>query len=546
MCPPASQPGAAGSPGFQGLGICPEITEVLSRMGWEAPTAVQARAIPAALQAAAEGRRQDLVVLSETGSGKTGAFAIPILQDLLDHPAPFFCLIVSPTRELALQTAEVVSQIGEDMRVRLARLIGGVDSTRQQLQLGKKPHVVVCTPGRLLDHLTRTKGFSLDQVKYLVLDEADRLLDLDFARDLDIIISRCTSPERRTFLFSATMTPQVERLQRSCTQRPLRIEVSGGGARGAGDARREGAGGSGEAAVAAGDAPDAKGEAAGRITSGDSRDDPRGAPAGDGDLSPKSSSHPPLHPASNPPLNPPTSSSAHTAPSGTVAATLGSNLTQSIVVCPVSQKQAYLYYLLQENRGKRTLVFADKVTTVARLTFMLRTLGLETGAIHGQLDQERRVAALERFRSGETPVLVATDVASRGLDIQNVEVVINYDLPNVPADYVHRVGRTARAGRSGLALTLVTQYDIAHFYAIEELIQTRLDKLAVAQDRVRALAAPVDEALREAEQLMKDCGYSGNRREAEREKYARESLGDPNADMRRTQYKGPRQHKQKR
>jgi len=492
-----------GSPSFQELGICPEITEVLSRMGWDAPTPVQARAIPAALQAAAEGRRQDLVVLSETGSGKTGAFAIPILQDLLDHPAPFFCLIVSPTRELALQTAEVVSKIGEDMRLRLAQLIGGVDSTRQQLQLAKKPHVVVCTPGRLLDHLTRTKGFSLDQVKYLVLDEADRLLDLDFARDLDIIVSRCTNPDRRTFLFSATMTPQVERLQRSCTQRPLRIELSGG-------------------------TPTPAGKESSLIAVPDKQSEVRDPSAQDASAREEPAQKDQPH------------------SSGTVAATLGSNLTQNIVVCPVAQKQAYLYYLLQENRGKRALVFADKVTTVARLTFMLRTLGLEAGAIHGQLDQERRVAALERFRKGETPVLVATDVASRGLDIQGVEVVVNYDLPNVPAEYVHRVGRTARAGHSGLALTIVTQYDIAHFYAIEGLIKAKLDKLPVPQDRVRALGPAVDEALREAELLMKECGYSGNRREAEREKYARESLGDPNADMRRAQYKGPRQHRQKR
>jgi len=206
---PASQSDPRPEPGttFKDLGLSDSLCEACDSLGYKTPTPIQAQSIPHALQG------RDIIGLAETGSGKTAAFVLPILQALLTKPQPLHSLIIAPTRELAQQISRAVEALGAVASVRCALLIGGVDMMAQAISLGKKPHVVVATPGRLLDHLENTKGFSLRQLKYLVLDEADRLLDLDFGPVIDKVLK--TLPKRTTFLFSATLSSKLESLQRA-------------------------------------------------------------------------------------------------------------------------------------------------------------------------------------------------------------------------------------------------------------------------------------------------------------------------------------------
>merc|ERR1711939_388606 len=205
---------------FKDLGIVDELCDACTALGYKAPTPIQVESIPLALQ------NRDLIALAETGSGKTAAFALPILQALLDKPQPFFGLIIAPTRELAYQISQSFEALGSKIAVRCAVIVGGMDMVPQAIALGKKPHIIVATPGRLLDHLENTKGFSLRALKHLVMDEADRLLDLDFGPILDKILKILPRDDRRTYLFSATMSSKVEALQRASLQNPLRVAVS--------------------------------------------------------------------------------------------------------------------------------------------------------------------------------------------------------------------------------------------------------------------------------------------------------------------------------
>lgn len=204
---------------FKDLGVIDSICEACTNLGYKTPTAIQAEAIPLALQ------NRDLIGLAETGSGKTAAFAIPILQALMEQPASFFGLVLAPTRELAYQIGKSFDSLGSTINVRTAVIVGGMDMVPQSIALGKKPHIIVATPGRLLDHLENTKGFTLRSLKYLVMDEADRLLDMDFGPLLDKIL-KVLPRERRTFLFSATLSSKVESLQRASLSNPLRVSVS--------------------------------------------------------------------------------------------------------------------------------------------------------------------------------------------------------------------------------------------------------------------------------------------------------------------------------
>ncbi|KAI5308838.1 ribosomal RNA processing protein, partial [Ascosphaera atra] len=204
---------------FRDLGIIDSLCDACEMLGYKHPTPIQEEAIPLAMSG------RDLIGLAETGSGKTAAFALPMLQSLMDKPQPLFGLVLAPTRELAYQISEAFEALGSLISVRTAVIVGGMDMIPQAIALGKKPHVIVATPGRLLDHLENTKGFSLRTLKYLVMDEADRLLDLDFGPMLDKIL-KVLPRERRTYLFSATMSSKVESLQRASLQNPLRISIS--------------------------------------------------------------------------------------------------------------------------------------------------------------------------------------------------------------------------------------------------------------------------------------------------------------------------------
>lgn len=331
----------------------------------------------------------------------------------MEKPQPLFGLVLAPTRELAHQISQAIEALGSIISVRCAVILGGMDMIQQAIALGKKPHVIVATPGRLLDHLENTKGFSLRSLKYLVMDEADRLLDLDFGPILDKIL-KVLPRERRTVLFSATISSKVESLQRASLSNPLRISISANKYQ-------------------------------------------------------------------------------------TV-----STLLQSYLFIPYKYKDIYLIYLLNEFIGQPAIVFTRTVNETQRLAIMLRTLGLGAIPLHGQLSQSARLGALNKFRSRARDVLVATDVAARGLDIPNVDIVLNYDVPPDSKTYIHRVGRTARAGKSGHAITVVTQYDVEIWQRIEHALDKQLDEYKTEKEEVLVLSDRVGEAQRHAITEMKD------------------------------------------
>ena len=394
---------------FSDLGIIDQFCEACTKLGYKEPTPIQSEAIPLALQG------RDLIGLAETGSGKTAAFTLPMLQALWEKPQAFYGLVLAPTRELAYQISHQVEALGSEISVRCAVLVGGMDMVPQSIALGKKPHVIVATPGRLLDHLENTKGFSLRTLKYLVMDEADRLLDLDFGPILDKIL-KVLPRERRTYLFSATMSSKVESLQRASLSNPQRVSIS-------------------------------------------------------------SSSH------------------------QTVA-----TLLQSYIFIPHKHKDTYLTYLLTTFfSGQTVIIFARTINEVQRLAFLLRALGFGAIPLHGQLSQSARLGALSKFRARARDILVATDVAARGLDIPSVDAVINFDLPPESKTYVHRVGRTARAGKSGHAISLVTQYDVEVFMRIENALGKKLEeKSGVEREEALVLSERVGEAQRVAIKELKD------------------------------------------
>lgn len=283
----------------------------------------------------------------------------------------------------------------------------------QAIALGKKPHIIVATPGRLLDHLENTKGFSLRALKYLVMDEADRLLDLDFGPILDKIL-KVLPRERRTYLFSATISSKVESLQRASLRNPVRVSIS--------------------------------------------------------------------------------SSKYQTV----------STLIQSYCFIPHMHKDVYLVYLLNEFHGKSAIVFTRTVNETQRIAILTRHLGLEAIPLHGQLSQTSRLGALNKFRAGQRKILVATDVAARGLDIPSVDLVLNYDLPPESKTYIHRVGRTARAGKSGHAITLVTQYDVELWLRIETALGKKQTEYETVKEEVLVFKQRVEEAQRHARNEMKN------------------------------------------
>ncbi|KAF3436940.1 hypothetical protein FNV43_RR19693 [Rhamnella rubrinervis] len=399
---------------FEGLGICDQLVVACDKLGWKNPSKIQLEAIPHALEG------KDLIGLAQTGSGKTGAFALPILQALLDSPQAFFACVMSPTRELAIQIAEQFEALGSEIGVKCAVLVGGIDMQQQAINLAKRPHIIVCTPGRLMDHLTNTKGFSLRTLKYLVLDEADRLLNEEFEKSLDEILS-VIPRERRTYLFSATMTKKVRKLQRACLRNPVKIE------------------------------------AASKYSTVDT-------------------------------------------------------LKQQYRFVPAKYKDCYLVYILTEMTGCTSMVFTRTADSTRFLAVTLRKLGIRAIPISGQMSQPKRLGALNMFKAGECNTLICTDVASRGLDIPSVDMVINYDIPTNSKDYIHRVGRTARAGRSGVAISLVNQYELEWYLQIEKLIGKKLPEYPAQEEEVLLLNERVTEAKKLANNEIKEKGGGKKRR----------------------------------
>lgn len=340
-------------------------------MKFDRPTPIQAKAIPQALTG------QDIVATAQTGTGKTAAFGIPILEKLLaDEEAK--ALILAPTRELAVQITHFLRDLIGKMPIQVTLLIGGVPVKRQAEILKKHPRVIVATPGRLLDHL-KARKLTLDKCKILVLDEADRMLDMGFAPQLREI-RRFLPRHRQTMLFTATMPNDMMKLSQDYLHKPARVSVG----------------------------------------------------------------------ENMKPIK---------------------KIVQSVIETPQYLKQQVLLEQLQKREGP-ILIFLRTKHRTDKLAKFLRNNKFKVARIHGDRTQGQREAAIEGFRSGEYRILVATDIAARGLDISNIAHVINYDLPQQPEDYVHRIGRTARNGAEGESLCLVTPEDKKTWRSIEKLIHS--------------------------------------------------------------------------
>jgi ATP-dependent RNA helicase DDX47/RRP3 len=411
---------------FQSLGLCEALCSATKALQWEFATQIQRETLPSALAG------KDIIGLAETGSGKTGAFALPVLQSLLENPprGAVFAVILAPTRELAFQIHEVISALGVHIGATAVCIVGGVDMASQAIALARNPHIITATPGRLVDHLSHTKGFNLRKIKYLIMDEADRMLSMDFEKELNQILDVIpdSSAGRKTMLFSATMTSKVQKLQRASLSDPVRVEVS-------------------------------------------------------------------------------------------TKFSTPSKLLQYYLFIPAKYKDVYLTYLINEHAGQSVLVFGATCNNVQRLALMLRNLGFPAICLHGQMSQPKRLGALNKFKSGGRDILICTDVAARGLDIPTVDLVINFDLPGHGKDYIHRVGRTARAGRSGKAIAMVTQYDVEVYQRLEGLLGRKLPEYKLEEQIVLVLHERVSEAQRLATRELKEqlaasneSGRNGKRR----------------------------------
>jgi ATP-dependent RNA helicase RhlE len=368
---------------FAGLGLSDALVRAVAEQGYTEPTPIQAQAIPVVL----EGR--DLLAAAQTGTGKTAGFTLPMLQRLgatrPDHRA-VRALILVPTRELAAQVQESVRTYGRHQHLRAAVIFGGVGINPQIDALRRGVDILVATPGRLLDHLQQ-KTVKLDQVEILVLDEADRMLDMGFIPDVRRILAHLPN-ERQNLLFSATFPEEIRKLAASFMRDPVTVEV----------ARRN-------------------------------------------------------------------------TPAELVAQ----------VAHPVdaSRKRALLAHLVKSNDWRQVLVFTRTKHGANRLAEQLSRDGIESDAIHGNKSQNARTRALRRFKDNELRVLVATDIAARGLDIEALPHVVNFDLPHVPEDYVHRIGRTGRAGSSGEAVSLVSHEERPLLAAIEKLMNRQVESRTI-------------------------------------------------------------------
>ncbi len=370
---------------FDALGLAAPLLKAVQETGYTTPTPIQAKAIPLALQGL------DLMAGAQTGTGKTAAFALPILQKLLPFassstsPAkhPIRALVLTPTRELAIQVEESFKVYAKHTQLKSLVVFGGVDIKTQTPHLKTGVEILVATPGRLLDHVEQ-KTLNLGQVQILVLDEADRMLDMGFMPDLKRILALLPK-QRQNLMFSATFSNEIKKLADDFLTNPTLIEVARSNA-------------------------------------------------------------------------------------------TAENVTQKIYLVEQAKKQALLTQLLKEAASKQVIIFTKTKLTASRLSKALFKEGIAADAIHGDKSQKERLEALDAFKAGKITALVATDVAARGLDISDLPMVINYEIPSAPEDYVHRIGRTGRAGASGVAISLVCEDEEKYLAEIEKLIKRSIDK----------------------------------------------------------------------
>ncbi|MEK7507211.1 MAG: DEAD/DEAH box helicase [Patescibacteria group bacterium] len=358
------------SQGFYGLGIAPNLLTAIEKLGFKTPTPIQHQAIPIAVAG------KDVVGIAQTGTGKTLAFGVPMLQQIAQTGGRG--LIILPTRELAVQVDEMLHQIGRSFGLRTALLIGGASSERQRQALQRQPQIIIGTPGRINDHLAQGT-LRLGDVRILVLDEADRMLDMGFAPQIRKIL-QTVPKQRQTMLFSATMPKEIMRLATSYMQLPIRVEI---------------------------------------------------------------------------------------APEGTAAETV----EQELFVVTKDQKLRLLDKLLQQYGGP-VLIFSRTKFGARKIARAIGTMGHPVADLHSNKSFSQRQAALAGFKSGKYRILVATDIASRGIDVAGIELVVNYDVPENPHDYIHRIGRTGRAGLTGRAITFASADQGQQVRDIQKLMRT--------------------------------------------------------------------------
>lgn len=357
---------------FYGLGIAPNLLTALERLNFKVPTPIQAKAIPIANQG------QDLIGIAQTGTGKTLAYGIPVIQRISRIKGAG--LIILPTRELALQVDETLQKMGQSANLKTAILIGGISMEPQFSMLKRQPQIIVGTPGRILDHLKRGT-LKLANINVLVLDEADRMLDMGFAPQLNAILDRVPK-QRQTMLFSATMPDNIVKIATRHMKMPVRVEIARAG-------------------------------------------------------------------------------------------TLAEKVEQEIFFVPKDQKRQLLENLLSQYQGT-ILVFSRTKHGARKIRQAIAARGHAVAEIHANRSLSQRRAALEGFKNGKFRVLVATDIAARGIDVTGIELVINYDLPDNPQDYVHRIGRTGRAGLAGNAISFATPEQKRDVRDIEKIIRANI------------------------------------------------------------------------
>ena len=360
--------------GFGGLGIAPKLLEILDKNKFVTPTPIQQQSIPPAITG------KDLMGIAQTGTGKTLAFGIPMIQRLAQSGGKSGGLVVLPTRELALQVNETLKKIGGPIGLKTAILIGGESMNKQLKALRQNPHIIIATPGRLIDHLDH-KSVDLSKTHILVLDEADRMLDMGFAPQIKKILERVPK-QRQTMLFSATMPDAIVNIAKSYMMLPLRVEV---------------------------------------------------------------------------------------APAGTAVSTV----SQELFFVNKQDKTSLLLTLLKQYTGS-VLVFSRTKFGAKKIAKTIRDASIGAAEIHSNRSLGQRIEALDGFKIGRYRVLVATDIAARGIDVTGIQLVINYDLPSTAEDYVHRIGRTGRAGLAGHAISFATSDQKSDVRAIERLIKKTL------------------------------------------------------------------------
>lgn len=359
---------------FYGLGIAPGILDTLDKLKFKVPTAIQHKAIPIAIEG------KDVIGIAQTGTGKTLAFGIPMVQRLAQRQGRG--LVVVPTRELALQVNEAVSKLTTIFKMRTTVLIGGESMYGQTQSLRNNPRIIVATPGRLIDHVNQ-RHVRLDDVSILVLDEADRMFDMGFAPQIERIL-KLIPYDRQTMLFSATMPPSIIKIASKCMRLPVRTEI---------------------------------------------------------------------------------------APTGTAAELV----SQEMFVVNNDLKGKLVGELLKQYTGS-VLMFVRTKVGVQRVTGLLKAMGFGAAEIHSNRTQGQRREALSGFKLGKYRILVATDIAARGIDVKGIELVINYDLPDDVENYVHRIGRTGRAGQEGHAISFATPEQGRDVRNIEKMIRTTIPK----------------------------------------------------------------------